>query len=65
MTNDIERRNNAKRLAWAIYRSADDFTIKNLARLLNYYEEQLRQDINDLPAYISELEAKLSEYENE
>lgn len=61
MTNDFERKNNAKRLAWAIYRSADDFTIKQLARLLNYHEGQLREDINDLPAYISELEAKLSE----
>lgn len=61
MTNCFERKNNAKRLAWAIYRNADDFTIKQLARLLNYHEGQLREDINDLPAYISELESKLSD----
>lgn len=61
MTNEFERKNNAKRLAWAIYRNADDFTVKQLARLLNYNEGQLREDINDLPAYISDLEHQLSE----
>lgn len=61
MTNNhYERKNNAQRLAWALYRNADDFTIKQIAQLLNYNEGQLREDINDLPAYISELEEKLS-----
>lgn len=63
MTNDFERGNNAKRLAWAIYRNADDLTIRKLALLLNYEEGQLREDINDLPKYISELEAKLSDFD--
>lgn len=61
MTNDFERGNNAKRLAWAIYRNSDDVTIKSLARILNYQEEQLRTDIHDLPKYISDLEAELDE----
>lgn len=52
------RKNNANRLAWTIYNHADEFTIKNLARLLNYEENQLKKDINDLTAYISELEEK-------
>lgn len=51
-----EKRTNANRLAWAIYRHADEVTIERLAVLLNYEVSQLRQDIQDLPSYISELE---------
>lgn len=34
-----------KRLLGAIYQNADEYHIKALARLLNYYEPQLKQDI--------------------
>lgn len=34
-----------KRLLGAIYQSADEYHIKALARILNYHEPQLRQDI--------------------
>lgn len=34
-----------KRLLTAIHQSADDYHITALARLLNYNERQLRQDI--------------------
>ncbi len=38
-----------KRLLGAIYRNADEQTIKTLARCLNYDERQLRDDIADIP----------------
>lgn len=34
-----------KRLLEAIYQNADEYHIKALARLLNYHEPQLKQDI--------------------
>lgn len=34
-----------KRLLGAIYQNADEYHIKALARLLNYHEPQLKQDI--------------------
>lgn len=34
-----------KRLLWAIIQNIDDSNIKTLAKLLNYHEPQLRQDI--------------------
>lgn len=34
-----------KRLLRTIYQNADENNIKTLARLLNYHEQQLRQDI--------------------
>ena len=46
---------NAKRLAYAIERNADPEVISVLAKVLNYYPDQLEQDIRDLAEVLSEI----------
>lgn len=55
MSRENERRNNVRRLAYALYQRAEDpTTIQQLARILNYMPGQLQQDIKDLEAYTAE-----------
>ena len=57
-----ERRNNARRLAYALYSSiggawctdATDPTVQRLASILHYMPEQLVKDIKDLEDYTRE-----------
>ena len=51
-----ERKNNAKRLAYALERHSSPSMIQQLAMLLNYNEPQLEKDISELIAYIEYLE---------
>ena len=53
-----EKKNNAHRLAYALYQRADDpATIERLARILDYVPSQLAKDMNDLKEYLTSLEA--------
>lgn len=54
-------RENAHRLAGALERNAENpGTVSQLARILNYEPEQLRQDMTRLLSYIIALEAARS-----
>ena len=53
-----EKKNNAHRLAYALYQRADDpATVERLARILDYFPSQLAKDMNDLKEYLNALEA--------
>lgn len=55
MSRENEKLNNVRRLAYCLYQYKDDKpTIKQLAALLHYLPEQLREDIADLEAYTAE-----------
>ena len=55
MSAENERRNNVRRLAYALYqRSEDRAFIKRLAELLYYDTSQLMHDIRDLESYTAE-----------
>lgn len=57
MNREIERINNARRLAYALYqRSGDDAAVKQLARILHYMPDQLRIDMQDLEAFTAKVE---------
>ncbi len=56
----IEKKNNAHRLAFALWqKSADD--LRTLARELHYEPRQLRIDMVDLIHFIWEIESELKE----
>lgn len=57
------RRQNALRLAWVLYNSVGEVERKKLAKILNYEESQLEQDISDLQAYLDELDEAIDELE--
>lgn len=44
-----ERKEGVKRLLRAIEQNIDDTNISTLARILNYHEPQLKQDIEAIP----------------
>lgn len=50
-----ERRNNARRLAYAMYQRRDESTVKRLAMILNYMPEQLAIDIQSLAEIVDNL----------
>ncbi|MBR5405686.1 MAG: hypothetical protein IK107_05255 [Oscillospiraceae bacterium] len=55
MSRENERRNNARRLAFALYERMNDAqTVARLATVLHYLPEQLRADIADLESYTAE-----------
>lgn len=55
MSKENEKLNNVRRLAYCLYERMDDAaTVKQLATILHYMPEQLRQDIADLEAYTAE-----------
>lgn len=59
MSRENERRNNARRLAFALYeRRGDSLLVNRLATLLHYLPEQLRADIADLESYTAEKAAE-------
>ena len=50
-----ERLNNVRRLAYALYcTTGNEAAMQQLARILRYMPEQLRQDIADLETYTAE-----------
>ena len=52
-----ENRNNARRLAYALYqRAEDECTVERLARILHYMPEQLAIDMKCLFAMINEMQ---------
>lgn len=55
MSKENEKLNNVRRLAYCLYQRIEEpTTIKQLAAILHYLPEQLRQDIADLEAYTAE-----------
>lgn len=55
MSRENEKLNNVRRLAYCLYQRIEEpATIKQLATILHYLPEQLRQDIADLEAYTAE-----------
>lgn len=67
MTNEArqrERCNNTRRLVYALYqRSEDAAFIQQLASLLHYMPEQLKEDISDAESYTAEKVREDSERE--
>mgnify|MGYP003291312484 CR=1 FL=1 len=62
MTNETEKKNNAHRLANALYCiSEDTYRINAMAHTLNYDAKQLRTDLIDLYKHLSDLERKETE----
>ena len=69
----IEKRNNARRLAYALYSAIggawctdpEHPTVKRLAQILHYMPEQLVQDIKDLEDYTRAKACEDSEAEEE
>lgn len=52
MTNETEKLNNVRRLAYALYqRHQDAPTMQRLAQILHYDQRQLVEDIVDLENY--------------
>lgn len=49
-----ERLNNVRRLAVCLYQCSDPRTLKQLAHILHYIPEQLKEDILDLEKYTYE-----------
>ena len=53
-----KKKNNAHRLAYALFQRADDpATVERLARILDYVPSQLAKDMNNLKEYLTDLEA--------
>lgn len=53
---DFKKIENANRLVFCLSRHSDEYTLKNLALLLNYEFEQLRTDIEDLKSCLSQID---------
>lgn len=55
MSRENERLNNVRRLAYCLYQRKDDAAaIKQLAAILHYLPDGLREDIADLEEYTAE-----------
>lgn len=55
MSIENKKLNNVRRLAYCLYQRKDDTAaITQLAAILHYLPEQLREDIADLEAYTAE-----------
>ena len=55
MSKENERLNNVRRLSYCLYECVSDAaTVKQLAAILHYLPEQLKQDIIDLEEYTTE-----------
>lgn len=59
MKSDVK--GNANRLAYTLYQfSEDDRVIKQLATLLHYMPDQLKEDMNAVFTYINRLEKEVN-----
>lgn len=62
MSSETEIKNNAHRLAYALYCICEDgFRINAMAKTLNYEPNQLQTDLKDLYSYIREIEQNIRE----